>query len=77
MVTLHYSLVRRITIAGINEKACYIIWFSVMIVTVGGGQWWFAPFGCAMHLVCVVLTKIDDSFFEIAMRAMKIPEHLE
>lgn len=77
MVKLHYSLVRQITIAGISEKACYMIWLSVMITCVGVGQWWIAPIGGIMHIICMIVSKIDDYFFEIVLKAIKFPDYLE
>lgn len=77
MIKLHYSLVRQVTIAGISEKACYVIWFSVMVVAVGAGQWWIIPIGVIMHILFMIMTKIDDYFFEIALKAVKYPEYLE
>lgn len=77
MVSLHYSLVRQITIAGISEKTCYAIWFSVMVTAVGVGVWWTVIVGAILHGVCIVCTKIDEYFFEIILRTIKYPDYLE
>ena len=73
MTRVYKSLLYPMVIAGINEKACYFIWFSLLISVLAAGQWWILPLGIILHIVCAAFTKTDIYFFDITMKSIRYP----
>ncbi len=76
MTKVYTSLLHPVTIAGVQEKACYFIWFSVLVTVLAAGQWWMLPVGVCMHLLSMGVSRIDEHFFDVALRSMRYPHCL-
>ncbi len=75
MTRVYKSLLYPVVIAGIHEKACYFIWFSVLVSVLAAGQWWVFPLGIVLHTICIAFTKSDIHFFDVAMKAIRYPNY--
>jgi len=74
---VYRALLSRQTMMGLPKQLAMALGVLTMTMVVGFGQVWFLVFTVALYVAGRMFAKQDEYFFELALRALKMPDRVD